>query len=386
MLNRWTLVLLSAGVLCGLCAPAAANTTAPAAASALSASGRTGEPAAQTVSIALLLPTRSATLAEASNVLRAGFMAAFEREHDGITVNLIETGDTPQEVLAGYSAASAQNDIVVGPLSRTGVTTVAQRAEVSKPTLALTAPEIQGGAGLPRQLLVMGLSIEDEAKQLADWASFEKPASRAIVVSTKTAWQRRAAQAFGAQWKRLGYELETAVLDAPEGNLSGKDLVQLKKRLPPGQPVVLFAALDAWQARQLRTAVGSQVPMYGTSQLNPVTLADHDTADRVEDMDGTRLLDIPWQLQADHPAVMVYPRLVVSADRKRNADMERLYALGIDAFRVAREIATRHTDFMVDGVTGKLSVRFDSIGTRFERTVQQAVYRDGSVVSEPGAQ
>jgi len=36
-------------------------------------------------------------------------------------------------------------------------------------------------------------------------------------------------------------------------------------------------------------------------------------------------------LQADHAAVMIYPRQVIAADQKRSADMERLYALGIDA-------------------------------------------------------
>jgi outer membrane PBP1 activator LpoA protein len=98
-------------------------------------------------------------------------------------------------------------------------------------------------------------------------------------------------------------------------------------------------------------------------------------------MDGAHLLDIPWQLDADHPAVMVYPRLVVDADKKRSADIERLYALGIDAYRVAREIAMGNDNFELDGVTGKLSVRFDRTGTHFERIADRAVYRDGAVVS-----
>jgi outer membrane PBP1 activator LpoA protein len=73
--------------------------------------------------------------------------------------------------------------------------------------------------------------------------------------------------------------------------------------------------------------------------------------------------------------------LLASADQKRSADLERLYALGIDAYRVAREIALDRTRFEIDGVTGRLIVRMDSPDRRFERIVQPAVYRDGGVAA-----
>jgi outer membrane PBP1 activator LpoA protein len=83
---------------------------------------------------------------------------------------------------------------------------------------------------------------------------------------------------------------------------------------------------------------------------------------------------------------MVYPRHVVDPGHRHNADLERLYALGIDAYRVAHEIAAQHRDFQLDGVTGKLKVHFDKTKAHFERSAQPAVYRDGLVVSEGGAQ
>ena len=45
------------------------------------------------VNIALLLPLRSESLGRAADALRAGFMAAYERDKAGLTVNLVETGD-----------------------------------------------------------------------------------------------------------------------------------------------------------------------------------------------------------------------------------------------------------------------------------------------------
>ena len=55
------------------------------------------------------------------------------------------------------------------------------------------------------------------------------------------------------------------------------------------------------------------------------------------DLADVRFVDMPWLLQPDHPAVMVYPR----PDCARADDLERFYALGIDAFRVAQECCSR---------------------------------------------
>jgi len=385
MSGVWAKLVVLGTVLSGLCLPAQANTTAPAIAQAIPAPVDLST-TEKIVSIALLLPLRSATLREPAEMLRAGFQAAFERERDSIQINIIETGDTPEEILSGYKAASAINDVVVGPLSRSGVTAVAQSGAVDKPTIALTPPEAPDNAEiqLPPQMLVMGLSIEEEARQVAGWAAREGKPGKALVLFTKTAWQRRAAKAFETEWQERKREAEIAELSANDGFLNGRELLQLKKQLETDKPSVIFLALDARQARQVRAVMGKGIALYGTSQLNPFALSDRSDAERIADMDGTRLLDIPWQLQPDHPAVMVYPRLVLSADQKRNADLERLYALGIDAYRVAREIVARHSSFEIDGVTGRLIVRLDPKQSTFERTAQQAVYRDGSVVGIGG--
>jgi outer membrane PBP1 activator LpoA protein len=119
------------------------------------------------------------------------------------------------------------------------------------------------------------------------------------------------------------------------------------------------------------------VPIYGTSSLNP----GRSRLMPGTEMDGVRLLDLPWQIQRDHPAVMVYPQLTPDTERKPDADMERLYALGIDAYRVAREIARQQdrpaTRFRLDGVTGQLNVSFGDGTARFERREMQAVYKNG---------
>lgn len=333
------------------------------------------------VRIALLLPRRSESLAQVSDAVRAGFMAAFQHEPGNIVVNLVETGDAAQDVLSGYNEAAAGNDIIVGPLTRSGAAAIVQSHVVTKPTIALTQLNAAGEAEVrvPTSMLVMGLSIEDEARQVANWVGKNRSKQKAFALSTSVSWQRRAVSAFAAQWSQLGLTAETMELSMSGGFMNANALVQLKKRIQTEKPALIFVALDAAQAIQLRLAIGGEVTMYGTSQLNPFALDDWANADRLTDLEGVRLVDMPWQLQADHAAVMTYPRLQKPSGQRSSPDVERLYALGIDAYRVAANIAIKQTDFSIDGVTGKLSVRFGRGAPYFERVMQPAAYREGMV-------
>ena len=367
-------------------APAAAPEAAPSAPS--QANGATvAEPVSipevspsapqASVRIALLLPGRM--LVQVSDAVRAGFMAAHAQQPDNIVVTAIDTSDAPEDVLAGYQQAVQDNDIVVGPLTRSGAVAIVQQHAVSKPTIALTQLNAVGEPEIttPGNMLPIGLSLEDEARQIANWTG--RKGASAFVVSTSSAWQRRVAGAFAMQWRSRGLEADLLQLSQTDGYFDANSLLQLKKRLQTDKPSLLFVALDAAQAMQLRAAIGNEVEMVGTSQLNPLTLESWPTAEPMTMMNGVRLVDIPWQLQPDHAAVMAYPRQAQDAAQRRNADLERLYALGIDAYRVARNVAAQQTDFKLDGVTGNLDIHFGEGAPKFERSEQPAIYRDGKV-------
>lgn len=169
-------------------------------------------------------------------------------------------------------------------------------------------------------------------------------------------------------------------LNLENGAFNVDALTQLQQKVEGEMPRLLFAALNADQTKQIRIAIGDQTPIFGISQLNPLTLDDNNPEHQIPALNGVRLVDIPWQVQPDHPAVMVYPRQEVAADQRRNADLERLYALGIDAFRIAREVAARNSVFQIDGVTGKLNVRFGVGAPSFERIEPTAIYQNGIVM------
>ncbi len=340
-----------------LCAPVEANTSAqaPVPTAALPAPVREAPAPASltraapgaTVRIGLLLPLQSDKLRVPAEAVRAGFMAAWQHESAGFEVDLVPTGDSVPDVLDAYSHAAQQDDIIVGPLARPAVEALAAGALVTRPTIALNHPEQP--APLPRALLVLGLSIEDEARQAAQWASDEHPGARALVLGGAAAWQQRAATAFDLRWSELGHNGGRAELAGPDGRITEDALDELKTRIEIDPPDLLFAALDASQLRQVRAALGPAIPCYAASSANPGR-----SKAAVPELDGVRLLDLPWEVQPDAPQAAPYPRREESG---HSLDLDRLYALGIDAFRVARQLALHpDTPFTLDGVTGKLAI------------------------------
>ena len=378
---------LGCGVPGGLCAPLEPNTSArpveppppPPADSGTRTSPvelypGTGTPQANarpgtgTARIALLLPLESPGLGQAAQAVRAGFLAGHERDRAGVEVNVLASGDTPESTLQAYAQAVAQNDIVVGPLARSSVAALIASNAVTKPTLALNHP--QSDHPLPPQLLVVGLSLEEEARQVADWAAKEHPSGRALVLGGKAAWQQRAAGAFSARWTRLGHNHASVELPILDGYVDANVLAELRSRMEADRPQLVFAALDAGALRQVRSALGTSLPTYAISAANPGRAPGLS----VPELDGVRLVDLPWTVQPDHPQVMAYPR-PVDID---SLDMQRLYALGIDAFQVARTLVQKPgAAFELDGVTGRLVVRQNNGAWTLQRREAAAVYRDG---------
>ncbi|WP_197065327.1 penicillin-binding protein activator [Massilia sp. 9096] len=345
-------------------ADAAASTTAT---TAGNASASTNATPATPIRIALLLPTRSATLTAAAEAVRSGFMAGAERDGAGFKVELVSTGDTPQDALEAYARAAAASDIVVGPLARPAVTALVAANGVTKPTVALNYPE--GRGPLPRALLVAGLSVEDEARQIAEWAAREHPQGRALVLTGNAAWSQRAAAAFNARWEQLGHTGQNAAIPSTNGRVEQAGIDALRTRLEIDPPALVFAALDVAELRQVRRATGTAVPCYAGGAANPGRAAGAEFAE----LDGVRLLDLPWMVRPDEASVMVYPRALNS---EQPLDMDRLYALGIDAFLLARQLALHPgASFKIDGVTGRLEA-FEGSG-RLHRREAAAIYRQG---------
>lgn len=348
---------------------AAASATPPDAASAVSAITATPLQAASAPvaadsieppipHIALLLPLKSTTFAKAADAVKQGFLAAAGKEANGLPVRVYPCADETTEAVALYKQALANGAVVVaGPLTRNGVAALASNGELMTPTLALNTMD----STRTDQLYFFGLPAETEARQSAQRATSAGFLS-AIIVSTNTPLSKRLAQAFSDEWQRAGGIVHSEIV------YSG-DPTPLKE-LPTAPGTSVFMAAEVDKARLLRPYIDSILPVYATSQVfsgNTNTLVNYDLAD-------VRFVDMPWLLQPDHPAVMIYPR----AAPPLTPDMERLYALGIDAYRLLQVLFEHNAanTLPLDGVTGKITL----VGHQFQREGTPAIMRQGQGV------
>lgn len=313
--------------------------------------------------IAVILPLQSASFGRHANSVRLGILAgAGLTQGSGLKVSIYATTEDPEQILGAYQRATSLGArVVIGPLTRDGVTALALSGIVSVPTLALNMPE--GEPPLPRDLYVFGLQIETEARQAAQLA-FREGGRKVFLVVGETSLGGRIAQAFADEWKKLKGEIAGQFSYTTEATALGS----LHEQTAVAGADIVFLSLDAARARFIRSYLGSAMPIYATSQVFASTsdsLANYD-------LEGVRFLDMPWLLQPDHPAVIAYLRPDVQGAA---LDQERFYALGIDAYRIVQELL-RPLEAMepLDGVTGTITLT----GTQyFMRSLVPAQFSQG---------
>jgi outer membrane PBP1 activator LpoA protein len=354
----------------------------------------------------LLLPLDSADFAPAANAVMQGCNAALDGVTPALRRDVVRTNANAGSVREAWnSAASRGSSVIVGPLTRGEVGALAgsllkspAQDTTSLPvTIALNTVDGgnangnagDGDAALPARFYSFGLPIENEARAVSNlvWAG---NARAVIVVQSKGALGRRAGTAFAAAWMARGGRVLRV-----ESFEVGADLEPLRERFAMenfsenmrDRPDAIFLAADAAEARTARPYLGNTLPVYATSQIND------GQRDAVADLDlgGIHFVDMPWLLQPDHPAVMVYPR----PPRKTSPELQRLYALGIDACRLAQAFATRPSAgsrIALDGVTGTLGIVTadglrGSMATRaIAREPMAAVFVSGAGIAVEGGE
>jgi outer membrane PBP1 activator LpoA protein len=308
-----------------------------------------------------VLPIESPAFARAAQAVKEGFLAAAEVAHEKPTVLSFTHGDNG--VVAAYEqAAGSGASVVVGPLVRDDVKQLLATRSRFPLTLALNQPE--DGETLPRNFYTYALAIESEARQLAQMMR-QDGLQRAAIIADTGALQRRLQAAFTQEWERRGgsvtgiypYYSEPSAIRGTRAEIDKSDAD------------CLLLALDNEQARQVRGYL-SRRPAYASSLV-------YDGAQSMGyvELNNVRLVEMPWLAQPDHAAVMAYPRANLG-----DVALERLYALGIDAFRIAHQLSLGDAPGSVtlDGVTGRI---FAAGGQRYGREGVVLVIRDGQMTA-----
>jgi hypothetical protein len=313
--------------------------------------------------IALLLPLQSTVFGPSAEAVQQGFMAAIDPKRLLMPVRVYSNFDENNGVIAIYRQAIANGArAVVGPLTRSGVSALAAEKDIPVPTLALNIVEGQPA----KQMYFFGMSVEAEARQAAQLAK-QHGLHQAIIITTRSQLSQRMQAAFEEEWNGPANGMAKDISRGILREIEFSDDPSVFADIADITDTTVFLAADAAKARLIRPYLPNKLPIYATSQI----FAGNDNTLTNYDLNGIRFVDMPWLLQPDHPAVMIYPR----ATPPLSTDRERLYALGIDSFRLIQLLLAGKvaSALPLDGVSGQIQLS----GQTFQRTPVPAVFAQG---------
>ena len=333
--------------------------------------------------IALLLP-QDGPLASVGKALREGFMAAhYQAQQAGQKPPAIEFYDSSRLTNLDEFYRKAQADgvqLVVGPLEKPLVKQLSTRPQLPITTLALNYSEGEQG---PAQLFQFGLAAEDEAREVSRRARADG-LHRAAIMVPKGEWGDRVLKAFSQDWQANGGSVvATERVDQPV-QLAQQiaDMFQLRQsegRAKSLQSTIgsqvaaqpsrrqdiefIFLAATPQQAQQIKPTLNFQyagdVPVYATSHV----FSASGDVNQYNDMNGIRFCETPWLLEANDPL----RRQVTAQWPQAAGSLGRLYAMGVDAYRLAPRLGQLKAlpESRVEGQSGSLGM------TQNQRIVRQ---------------
>ncbi|WP_299178108.1 penicillin-binding protein activator [uncultured Neptuniibacter sp.] len=342
--------------------------------------------------IAILLPNKG-KLARPAAAIREGILMAHLRMEPSSSQKpeLLfldsEAINTPIQLSA---IVDEQNiDLIIGPLDKKRVTALASDNHIRIPILALNYSDAAGREGLYQ----FGLSAEDETKQIASRV-WNDGAKNVAILTPDTAWGVKISQAFKVDFAELGgsivsestfseiseYSTNISRLVATDNSKARyqklRQITQAKFEFEEYRrqdiDAIVITALPN-DARQLAPILAfnfaGDLPTYATSHIYS------GSSDPVldQDLNNILFLDTPWNLKPPSQ-----DKLLISQQRTdTNSRFGRLYALGLDAYRIypyLRQLSSI-PGTAIQGETG--TIQIDQNGL-IARSLLWARYKDGT--------
>jgi outer membrane PBP1 activator LpoA protein len=231
-------------------------------------------------------------------------------------------------------------------------------------TLALNQAE--DAAPGPAQMFTFSLTVESDARTIARRLR-DDAAQYVAIVGGDTPLMKRFAVAFTAEWLQGGGTLPHSVPFDPAPGV----LTQLKRDFDKKIPDAALLAVDGNDASLAKPYIGI-VPAFASGLV-----FDRKSTTALRDLDGLTVVEIPWLVTPNAPEFAKFPRKEFAS-----ASLERLYALGLDAFRIAQALKNGPPDhFVMDGATGRIAL---GEGRQFLREGRLAIYRGGQLLPLDG--
>lgn len=314
--------------------------------------------------IALLLPLKGPH-AEPAKTIKDGFYAASNhiQDKETFTIKVYDTATNPEQV---YEKAIAENDIVVGPLTKPEVKKVATIPS-RVPVLALNT--INEESNVQGSFYQFGLIPEDEVYAAVIHAK-KQGLKRAFVLVPEGAWGTRLLNAFTQYFEATGGEILKVQTFSPKQDLEKSITALLKpsknsatrNTSAAGNNTIatipadmIFMSGTPEVARKIKTLLNqhkaSQIPVYATSAVYSGKLAP----EKDKELNGVTFCDMPWIISHDQN-IQALKQTTSKEWPTSFSYSQRYFALGMDAYRLAFDLASDTPLSVSKGVTGTLVV------------------------------
>lgn len=321
--------------------------------------------------VAVLLP-QSGPYATVADAIRQGMEAQNQAlaasGSNAPTLDFIDAANGSLDDL--YNQAKAQGaQVVIGPLDKDQVTQLEGRQQLPLPTLALN----YGNAATNQasNLYEYGLSAEDEARQVANFASQQGHHTASVLVPDN-GWGGRVLDAFSQQWQANGQQVGNIQRYQPNGSATST----VRSAIQGGTDMLFMFGLPPY-ARQVPPALryyNSNVPVYATSHAYSGNPSPSDDSD----LNGVYFPNIPWEIPNVVGDNLPYPEAyhALHDDDDLPASALKLAAMGVDAYELAKRLPVYQSipSIQLQGATGTLTV---GDNRRFSRQLPWAVFRGG---------
>ena len=345
----------------------------------------------KTKKVALLLPFNGPSKIF-GNTIRQGYVEAtkFYPEEPQQNIVLLDTSISSMDSL--LQQVKEQNvDLIVGPLLKENVAKIKQLAPAI-PVLALN--KVDDGRVPSNKMCFFTLSPEDEARDAAEHI-FAQNKRKPLLIVTENDLGRRVAKNFAKQWAQIAggssqaYVQYVGSVDTLRSNMNHNSGIKLTGRpisFDDGSAttsssytgfdaIYVYASYDELTLIKPLLDLGtnqsigngsSAIALYSSSKSHVGSTSN----DFNYEMNQTEYADIPLIVDLTETQSSNIPENI-----KQDYSLTRLYAMGIDAWRLANRFnqLDSYQLNLLDGLTGKLSTSSQCEVTR-ELSWQQYVY------------
>lgn len=364
--------------------------------------------AASKTKIAVLMPNADNPL----NVFAQAIVKGIRAENKQLS--------TPHEIILlprkiGQSTLSHLQDaslmgasVAIGPITRDDVNEISELPFLPLPVVSLNLPE--DDVKSPELLMNFSLSLEEEAKQVASMAiqslaKENKDSLNIVLFEGASPINQRVANTFeqalaeeSISITRIPITKELLTLpklyevknfssltlgtkslpDTAEGYENAKqyneNLTQSFSKLGSSSYSAVFLVTDARTAALIKPRLPRDTRVWGTSMINPGNPEQSVIASLAFDLQNTGFVDAPLILRYNNQDF----KASFGKTPPNSLIARRLFAFGVDAYRLARLWMKWQPEITMAGTTGSLSFK-KNVSANVSRIAQPAVFYHGQI-------